>query len=638
MLKPVLLAVISSTILLTVPACSQTFTVVPAPTLQPTATPDIEATVSAGVQQTIEARPKPHAAPAAAPRQVPTPSPTATPKAAATPRPTPALRAPSLASMHNTNYARWVEQRHPKLHRDIMNLPWVADGLDPVEKEAIDSILYTAVVDAATTESLIELPWLEDELHAGEKESVESFYFVAYEDASVAQDLAGMPFMQSHQAADVHALDGIRTMIRNGFTANLTSSQVYRQGITDEWAPIVAAAAATKSGAAIKEYLNDSAITVETGRYITAGLPLDITLVRQEGSNGQRETLEATHIAVTGTESIMRLPLPTRHVIVVFDPRAVTLDYFGTNHGYAISIKEENPDGGLPKLQNVLYHEVAHYWWRGNINWIDEGMADTIAATASLNRGHPWGAKPNSRKDCTTQNISSLGHAGQGHGQFHCNYYLGEKLFRDLQDRMNQGQFATAIQNLYRLSLEKPPTKSLEDYRASIEEVRQAFPEQREIIDLHYAGDLNAPHRWDPDDAINTRHHDAVAWTQKPAYQGGVVSFSGRLTGDAGLVARNIDEARRGGSATFTISEGTKYIGSILPELTGRSYWTLDDPADVVADLFRIEGNSFSVSFQWPAAAGSPIGKRIIVWGYINADRTPVFGSEDDALGTSFIR
>ena len=334
----------------------------------------------------------------------------------------------------------------------------------------------------------------------------------------------------------------------------------------------------------------------------------------------------------------MQLPLPTRHVIIVFAPRAATADSLGTNHGYAIGIKEENPDGGLPELQNILYHEVAHYWWSGNANWIDEGLADTIAAMASLNRGDGWAARPHRREDCTTQNISSLGHAGPGHGQFHCNYYLGESLFRDLQGRMKHSEFAAAIQNLYYSSLEKPLPESPEEYRAGIEEVRQAFPEQQEIIDRHYAGDLNAPHRWDPDDAITLLQHGAIVWTQKPAYQSGAVSFSGGLTGDAGLVARSISEAREGGTATFSIGKGTESIGSILPELTGNSYWKLDSPADVVADLFEIDGNSFSVSFQWPTAAGSPMGKRIIVWGYVNTDRTPVLGSGADALGISLIR
>lgn len=73
----------------------------------------------------------------------------------------------------------------------------------------------------------MRLPWVADGLGEGEKESVEKIYLVAHEDASVAQDLAGMPFMRSHEPADANDLNGILKIIRDGFTANLTSSQVY---------------------------------------------------------------------------------------------------------------------------------------------------------------------------------------------------------------------------------------------------------------------------------------------------------------------------------------------------------------------------------------------------------------------------
>ena len=266
-------------------------------------------------------------------------------------------------------------------------------------------------------------------------------------------------------------------------------------------------------------------------------------------------------------------------------------------------------------------------------------MADTIAATASLAVGDGWVAQPNRRKECTAPNISTLGHSRRGDSQFYCNYYLGEKLFRELQAAMTPAEFTAAIQRLYFASLAKPIPKNPDEYLAGIAEVRQAFPEQWEIIELHYSGDLNAPHRWDPDDAINFDHHDAVIWEQKPTYHNGQVSFSGRLTGEATLVSRNIREARQFGRvATFTIGDQEGFLGSILPRQTGNAHWILDDPADVVADLFEIDGNSFNVSFQWPAAAGDPIGKRIIIWGYINISRTPVLGNRTDSLGTSFIR
>ena len=564
----------------------------PAP--RPTATPRPAAVLPPTVALPPTATPRPAAA-------LP---PTSAARPTATPRPTSVRKPASLAAMHNTNNAQWVAQRHPGLHRSIMQLPWVADGLDDGEKEAIDSILYAAM-----------------------------------RDSSIAENLMQMPFQSSYEPADVYAIDGIREMMRDGLNASLTSSRVFRDGISDEWAPVVAAAGTLGSGAAISQYLDDAAITVEGGKYTTTdGQPLVITLIRPEGAAGSADTLELAREAVIGTEAVMRLPLPVRHVIIAFDPRAVSADSVGTNHSYAIGIATENPSGGPASLRNTLFHEVAHYWWGGNVNWIDEGMADTIAAAASLAVGDDWEARPNRRKECAARNISVLGHSRRGDGQFHCNYYLGEKLFRELQAAMTPADFTAAIQSLYFASRAKPAPQSADEYRAGLAEVRQAFPEQQEIIDRHYHGDLNAPHRWDPDDAINLRHHDAVIWEQKPTYNNGIVSFSGRLTGEATPVSRNITEARQGGTATFTVGAGSETIGSILPRLPGNSYWTLDDPADAVAEVFELDGGAFSVSFQWPAAAGDPVGKRISVWGYIDSGRTPVWGRRADSLGISLIR
>ena len=164
----------------------------------------------------------------------------------------------------------------------------------------------------------MRLPWVEDGLDAGEADAVEELYFVAvaHADSSVARDLVRMPFLISHEPADTHALDAISNMIRDGLTASLTSSRVYQQGVTDVWAPVVAAVGATESSSAIREYLSDNAITVETGQYITTGQPLTITIVRLKNSTALAGTMESAHRAVAGAEAVMQLPLPTRHIII----------------------------------------------------------------------------------------------------------------------------------------------------------------------------------------------------------------------------------------------------------------------------------------------------------------------------------
>ena len=74
----------------------------------------------------------------------------------------------------------------------------------------------------------------------------------------------------------------------------------------------------------------------------------------------------------------MSLPLPTDMVTVLFAD-AAGQDQGATNAGTAIIIHpefEHDPD----LLTGVLAHEVAHYYWRGNKDWLDEGIAEIIQA------------------------------------------------------------------------------------------------------------------------------------------------------------------------------------------------------------------------------------------------------------------
>ena len=336
----------------------------------------------------------------------------------------------------------------------------------------------------------------------------------------------------------------------------------------------------------------------------------------------------------------MDLPLPTDHVIVVVDDRSVTGRFFGTNHGFAIGLQQEAETKSRARLLNTMVHEVAHYWWGGNADWIDEGAADTIAAAASTRQGHTAEARPNRRQDCAAVNISAIGGVHRSdYEQFYCNYYLGEKLFRELQQATTPEGFTAGLQELYHISRSRPAPRAADEYRAGISQLREAFPNHDDIIDRHWSGDLNAPHRWDPDDSLAFTSHDAVVWTQKPSYRNGTVTFAGHLEGAANLVSPDTESAMRGGAANFTINdENGNPLGSILIPLTGNSYWSLDDPGDVVADRYAIGNGRFDIGFRWPTALGSYADKHITIWGYNNAARTATINNRTDPLAQSMIR
>ena len=505
------------------------------------------------------------------------------------------------------NNGPWLSAYHPQLAEGLKAMSWVRDGVTETESEAVQQLLYLAVYDAAAMGQVLR-----------------------------------MPFLQTFQTADRHAVYGITEMFRDGLGQTLTQTRIYRNGITDAWTPSVVAAATTASVVAITEYLNAGQVTTETKTYSTSHTDsLTVSIVRQSDATPSTQTANALQTAAQLTESIMGLPLPTDHVIVVFDDQAVTPGYWGVNHGFAIGVTQDSETVGndyqRESLQNHLHHEVSHYWWRGNADWIDEGLADTIAATASLAQGAGGPAQPNLRKNCTARNLSEIGEISTvDAARFYCNYYLGEKLFRDLQSRMTVQDFTTALQNLYRASRDKPAPTQPGQVRADIADVRNAFAAHADVVEYYWSGDVNT---WDPDDNVY-KGHNVVEWTQKPTYSNGIVSFSGRLTGPATLSKQTLPDAQQGGGySNFSINDSDgNYLGSILPPLPGNSYWNLDDPWDVVADTYQLNGKEFSVSFRWPGDVGEYSDKRVLVWGFNNADRTPQSGSNVDLLSSAAVR
>lgn len=550
--------------------------------------------------------------PTAAPPPTYTPYPTTTPTQARptyTPRPHPTAtpaNATVLSNVHSTENTLWLDYQHPTLAQGIANLRWAKDGLTDSERTLIDQILYIAV-----------------------------------QDATVAHETIAQPFLQhSFETHDLHLVSAVYDLLYDDGVDNLRNTEIWQnRRVTDEWAPVVAAVAATASDDAHREYLDENRSTIENHKTPTALNPnLRISVIRKENDAARSDTVSIIQEAIDGVETVMGAPLPTDHVIAIFDERAVTEGYSGINHGFVIASTRETEDRSRERRFSHFAHEAAHYWWYGNEDWLDEGLAETIAATASLANGYNTAAQPNKRRDCVASNLSEIGDSDQTTAQFYCNYYLGEKLFRALQDTMSATEFREGLQEIYATSQRKH--KELRYYRAGIIEVRRAFNQHSTIVNRYWNGDINTPETRDPDDQLNFTTHNAVRWTEKPTYRNGVVSFSGTLAGDATLVTKTISEAQQFGVyANFSIHrDDGEFLGSVLPPLTDGSYWNLTEPADVVAPTYEIHEKTFTIVFHWPDSAGDFRDKHITVWGYNNPERTPTVNDSVDPLGQSTIR
>ena len=608
----------------------------------------------------------------------PTPVPlTPAPTPAPTPTAVPLRPTPTQATLHDTRNTRWLRSVHPALYRQIQQLAWVQDGLSERDRETIDELLYIGSGDIANLREVLGLAWVRDEISETEKDTIHWLHALNYENENAAastisllwfQDgiteiereavrrlfeiggthrdaataLIAMPFLQTLEYDDVLALQGMRSLAHNGLLQALMDTPAWRSGFTDTQTVLVAAAGTLNESQEIRQMMGPGYANIETvygGAALTPGLKISII---RAGTQPRPWTADYIEGAVKFAEETMGLPLPVRHVILMLNDNAVTIDFGGTNHGHAISYLPEYEQARSAydkfKYQSGLMHEVAHYYWRGNENWIDEGLANIFEYMHGSEEAISPGLLENPRGDCEVHDLERLSSQSpeKSNPQFRCNYYLGQLLFQELLENLGEAEFNRKLRELYRLSQEKQDA----DYDPGITEVRQVFRDQAHIIGKHWNGRLNAPENRPFDKGVPRRNHSLIQWDQYPIYDGDSVTFRGTLIGDAVLSSETIEQARKGGYQNFTLipADGREHTGTILPPLNGGRSWTLDDPGDTTAIEYRLDGRTFSIKFRLRQSLANPTDYVVTVWGYPDASRTPYTGENIDILGYARIR
>ena len=172
-----------------------------------------------------------------------------------------------------------------------------------------------------------------------------------------------------------------------------------------------------------------------------------LAVVRTEPGAGR--TLELVESIVREVEGTMGRPLPLDYVGALFG-EAVSPGAIGINYrtGLVIEPRFDVADGGeeAEQLRWVLAHEVAHYWWNGNENWIDEGMSEFMAAASY---GYPRGRDyPLLREPCAeARSLSEL--PPEPGDSVSCDYSLGQRMFFSLYRALGEDLFYQAARRLY---------------------------------------------------------------------------------------------------------------------------------------------------------------------------------------------
>ena len=225
--------------------------------------------------------------------------------------------------------------------------------------------------------------------------------------------------------------------------------------------------------------LDPGSISIER-RAITLPLAGDVELAIVRTRPGSPRSMEFLEHSVRTAEELMDAPLPTRYVGLLYAdavPSSSAGANFGTHivlrseHAVSVDNPEESSDTG------GIAHEVVHYYWRGNADWVNEGAANFIgtvierrvdAAEVAL-AGAPC---PYMR---TIAELDELA-PDRETAEFGCNYTLGERLFFDLHRSLDEAEFWRGVRDLYtRSRVGEAPGDVHESTRIDMEHIREVF-------------------------------------------------------------------------------------------------------------------------------------------------------------------
>ena len=367
--------------------------------------------------------------------------------------------------------------------RQVADMPWFVDGITATESEGIKYLGYLANDSEAAARQVADMPWFVDGITAT-SEGIEYLGYIASYNAAAAAQIAKMPFLTAIEPVDVSAMEALYFLaaFREDAFDQVMAHPSIAQGVTDELTPVVAMLyGVTKANPSLTDRLLDpKAVNLER-RNITMPLTGDVDLVIVRTAPGAVRGMDLLEHTVRASEELMGRTFPTRYVGLLYED-AVSGGYAGTNFGTHIAVlpKYDVEDGSHEAVfaPHAIAHEVAHYFWSGDADWIDEGVSDFMASSVENRRtGRPIEVTndPCAYARSIIELETSAPDADADYDVFGCNYSLGERLFVDMYRVLGENAIWQRLRELYIKSLVEDDADDLKGTALDIKHIREVF-------------------------------------------------------------------------------------------------------------------------------------------------------------------
>ena len=322
-----------------------------------------------------------------------------------------------------------------------------------------------APVNAKVTSDILGLPWVTDGLT--DRERVGAAWLSVLDDFSpeAASKIVRMPFLRTFGPADVEAIRSLTAIAydddrydRDVLLSVLDNPNIADGGgIDDQEAKIVAVLGGTNrvNPKLVDVLLDPTQTSIEERRISASDGEVNLAIIRT--APGAADTIALLEYAVREATVMMGQSFPTDYVALLVEEATVG-DSIGTNFQTHMAITPEfDVDDRSSRPGNytgqLIAHEVAHYYWFGLIDWIDEGAADFMAISNENRRvGQPMEVDNPPCPYYETLFHLERSNPRQGTWGGQCNYALGERLFLDLHSALGDVRFYQGFRNLRRLT------------------------------------------------------------------------------------------------------------------------------------------------------------------------------------------
>ena len=372
---------------------------------------------------------------------------------------------------------------HTGITQSVLALDWYADGVGETELRAIRYLDAIAGDDEPAAEIVASLAWFVDGVSESDVYAMRNIRLISQDDTSSARQIAAMPFLSTLEPADIAAIRSLASMAyfqSRGFEYVMARVSL-SEGITDAQSHIVAMLYGVyKINPSLVDTLLDPSLTTTERRMISLPLTGNVELVIVRTSPGAARSMDLLEYAARTSEELMGEPLPTNFVGLLFGD-AVSGGFAGTNFGTHITIRSkydvDDDSHEANFAPHSIAHEVAHYYWSGNADWVDEGAADFMASAIENRRvGESIGV---TNDPCAYANsIDELEEIAPERGsvEFRCNYSLGERLFVDMRRALGDESVWAGLRSLYLASeLDDDPDDGRRGVKVGVEHMREAF-------------------------------------------------------------------------------------------------------------------------------------------------------------------